>query len=115
MKLAISAWAIRNPIPVVVLFTTLLIAGFAGYRSLQIKLYPDVSFPVVQVKVPFPGSAAAEVETQITRVVEAAVSNIAGIDHISSTISLGMSSTAVEFEIGVDPQKGVEAARVNLA
>ena len=74
----ISAWSIRNPIPVVVLFIALLIAGFAGYRSLQIKLFPDVSFPLVQVTITLPGASAREVETQITRLVEAAVFDVAG-------------------------------------
>ena len=38
MKLGVSAWSIQNPIPVVVLFIALIIAGIAGYRALQIKL-----------------------------------------------------------------------------
>jgi HAE1 family hydrophobic/amphiphilic exporter-1 len=111
MKLGVSAWSIKNPIPVVVLFIALIIAGIAGYRALQIKLYPDVSFPIVQVSIPLPGAAAAEVETQVTRVVEAAVSNIAGVDHVSSTVSLGISSTTIEFEIGVDPQEATDEVR----
>ncbi|UTW08465.1 efflux RND transporter permease subunit [Pseudomonas benzenivorans] len=111
MDLRISAWAIRNPIPVAVLFLALMIAGLAGYRSLPIKLYPDVSFPIVQVTVSLPGAAASEVETQITREVEAALSNVAGVDHVQSSISQGLSSTTVEFEIGEDPQKATDEAR----
>ena len=111
MQLKISAWSIKNPIPVAVLFIALLIAGLAGYRALQIKLYPDVSFPIVQVSIALPGAAAVEVETQITREVEAAVSNIAGVDHVTSNVSLGLSTTAVEFEIGTDPQKSTDEVR----
>ncbi|MBO9622955.1 MAG: efflux RND transporter permease subunit [Sphingomonas sp.] len=107
----ISAWAIRNPIPVSVLFIILLIAGAAGYRSLPIKLLPDVSFPVVQVTVSLSGAAPSEVETQITREVEAAVSNVAGVNHVQSTVSLGVSSTTVEFEVGEDPQRATDEVR----
>lgn len=114
MKVGISAWSIKNPIPITVLFVALIIAGIAGYKSLQIKLYPDVSFPIVQVTVPLPGAAAAEVETQVTRVVEAAISNIAGVDHVTSTVSLGISATTVEFEIGVDPQKATDDVRSGI-
>ena len=56
MQLRISAWSIQNPIPVVVLFIALLIGGFAGFRSLQIKLFPDVSFPIVLVTITLPGA-----------------------------------------------------------
>lgn len=111
MDLRISAWSIRNPIPVAVLFLALLVAGIAGYKSLPIKLYPDVSFPIVQVTVALQGAAASEVETQITREVEAAVSNVAGVNHVQSTVSQGLSSTTVEFEIGQDPQRSTDEVR----
>ncbi|CAH1194500.1 HAE1 family hydrophobic/amphiphilic exporter-1 [Candidatus Nitrotoga sp. BS] len=114
MNLRISSWAIRNPIPVIVLFLALLIAGVAGYRSLPVKLYPDVSFAIVQVSVTLSGAAASEVETQITRAVEAAVSNVAGVKHLRSAVSQGLSTTTVEFEIGIDPQKATDEVRAAI-
>jgi HAE1 family hydrophobic/amphiphilic exporter-1 len=114
MNVHISAWAIRNPIPVAVLFLVLSIAGISGYRSLPIKLYPDVSFPIVQVNVTLSGAAASEVETQITREVEAAVSNVAGVNHVQSTVMQGSSSTTIEFEIGEDPQKATDEVRAAI-
>ena len=114
MQLRISAWSIQNPIPITVLFIALLIAGVAGYRSLQIQLFPDVSFPIVMVSVPLPGGAAEEVETQITRLVEAALSNVAGVEHVTSTVTLGLSSTTVEFEIGSNPQQATDEVRAAI-
>ncbi|MGL4566706.1 MAG: efflux RND transporter permease subunit, partial [Halioglobus sp.] len=114
MKLGVSAWAIRNPIPVTVLFIALVVAGISGYTSLPIKLYPDVSFPIVQVRITLPGAAAGEVETQITREVEAAASNLAGVNHVHSTVTQGLSSTGVEYEIGEDPQKATDEVRAAI-
>ena len=111
MNLHISAWAIRNPIPVVLLFIVLMIAGMSGYRALPIKLYPDVSFPIVQVSVTLSGAAASEVETQITRTVEAAVSNVSGVKHVQSVVTQGLSSSTIEFEIGEDAQKATDEVR----
>ena len=111
MNVKISAWSNKNPIPVAVLFLVLLIAGVAGFRSLPIKLYPDVSFPIVQVSIVNPGAAASEVETQITREVEAAVSNVAGVKHVQSTVTQGGSVSIVEFEIGEDEQKSTDEVR----
>lgn len=107
----ISAWAIRNPIPVAVLFILLLIAGLAGYASLPVKLLPDVSLPTVQVGVVLTGAAPSEIEAQITRPVEAAVSNIAGVSHVQSTVSLGNSSTVVTFAVGEDTQRATDEVR----
>jgi HAE1 family hydrophobic/amphiphilic exporter-1 len=110
----ISAWAIRNPIPVSLLFILLLLAGVGGYLTLPVKLVPDVSFPSVEVAITLNGAAPSEIETQITREVEASVSNIAGVDHVQSTISLGRSSTTVSFDIGEDPQRASDEVRAAI-
>jgi HAE1 family hydrophobic/amphiphilic exporter-1 len=114
MKLSISSWAIRHPVPVAVLFIALLIAGSIGYTSLPVKLYPDVSFPLVKINISVPGAAASEVEKQITDEVETAVSNLANVDHVQSTVTQGLSRTTVEFEIGEDPQKATDEVRAAI-
>ncbi|MCK0532681.1 efflux RND transporter permease subunit [Sphingobium agri] len=117
----ISAWAIRNPIPVVSLFILLTIAGIVAYVGLPIKQFPNVNFPVVSVTVTQNGAAPSEVENQITRPIENALSSVAGVKHISSTAVLGSSTTTVEFELHSDMQKAtddvrtaVERARIDL-
>ncbi|MFE1573582.1 efflux RND transporter permease subunit [Comamonas odontotermitis] len=114
MKMRISAWSIQNPIPVVVLFLAIMVAGLLAYRAMPIKLYPDVSFPIVQVAVALPSAAATEVETQVTRVVEDGVANVARVKHVISTVTQGMSVTFVEFEIGLDPQRAVDEVRAAI-
>ena len=119
--LRISAWGIRNPIPVAILFIALTLAGLIAYGKLPIKQYPNISFPVVAVSVTQSGAAPAQMETQITRPVEDAVAGVSNVKHITSNISLGASSTSIEFELGTDMQKAtddvrtaVERVRVNL-
>ena len=46
----ISAWAIRNPVPVVLLFIGLVIAGLIAYSGLAVKQFPNVQFPVVALR-----------------------------------------------------------------
>ena len=119
--LRISAWGIRNPIPVAILFIALTLAGVIAYGKLPIKQYPNISFPVVAVSVTQSGAAPAQMETQITRPVENAIAGVSNVKHISSNISLGASTTSIEFELGTDMQKAtddvrtaVERVRVNL-
>ncbi|SES22482.1 efflux RND transporter permease subunit, partial [Sphingobium sp. YR768] len=92
----------------------LMLAGIGGYLTLPVKLVPDVSFPSIEVSVTLNGAAPSEVETQITREVEAAVSNIPGADHVQSTVTLGRSSTIVNFDIGEDPQRASDEVRVAI-
>ena len=117
----VSTWGIRNPVPVALLFVALTIAGIAGYLTMPIKAFPEVSFPVMIVQVTQSGAAPSEIETQITRPVEDAASAISGVKHISSTVTLGMSTTQVEFQFGSDAQRAlddmrsaIDRARVNL-
>jgi HAE1 family hydrophobic/amphiphilic exporter-1 len=115
MNLRLSAWSIRNPIPVTVLFVALALAGIASYLMMPVKQFPDLSFPIVNVTITQSGAAPGELETQVTRPVEDAVAGISGVDHIQSTILLGASTTRIEFEIGEDEQRVTEDVRTAIA
>ena len=102
--MGISRWAIRNPVPVVVLFIALTVAGLISYGNLPVKLFPNVQYPGVSVTVTQSGAAPSESETQITRPVEDALAGIPNVKNVHSTVSQGMSTTMVEFELGEDLQ-----------
>ena len=55
----ISAWAIRNPIPTIVLFLFLSIAGWVSFVQLRINNAPDLDIPAVTVTITQPGAAPA--------------------------------------------------------
>ena len=109
--LRISSWAIRNPIPVSVLFIALMLAGVVAYFMLPVKLYPNVSFPMVAVTVTQNGAAPGEMETQITRPIEDAMASISNVKNIYSTVNQGVSMTNIEFELGEDLQKKTDEVR----
>jgi len=112
--LGISAWAIRNPLPVAVLFIALLIGGVIGYGMLPIKMFPNTTFPMVSVSVSESGAAAAQMETQITRPVEDALAGISNVKRVQSTVTQGVTTTNVEFEMGVDLQQKTDEVRSKI-
>jgi HAE1 family hydrophobic/amphiphilic exporter-1 len=112
---AISAWGIRNPIPVAVLFLGLILAGMIAYVGLPVKQYPNIELPVIAVTVTQNGADPGEMETQITRPVEDAVAGVSGIKDIQSTVTDGVSTTSMEFEIGEDLQKKTDEIRTKIA
>ena len=107
----ISAWSIRNPVPSIVLFAALLIAGVVSFMRLDINQTPEITFPAVYVSVSQPGAAPSELETQVTQRVEAAVRNLEGVDEISSTISEGNSGTFITFSIQTPVDRAVTDVR----
>ncbi len=111
----ISSWSIRNPIPPLVLFAMLVLAGIVSFIRMDINNNPDVDFPAAQIVVAQPGAAPTELETQVTQRVEAAVRGINGVDEISSYVSEGTSRTMVQFAIGTPIDRGVNDVRDAVA
>lgn len=107
----ISAWAIRSPIPSIVLFLILMVAGMYCYGRLGIDENPNIDVPIVTVTISEIGAAPSELETQVTRKVEDAVAGIGNIKHITSTVNEGVSLTSIEFELGTDSDRAVNDVR----
>lgn len=111
----ISAWSIKNPIPPIVLFIALTLAGLISFARMDINQMPDISFPAAQVEVVQPGAAPTEMETQITRRVEAAVASIGNVKSITSYVTEGTSGTNVEFHLGTPVDRAVNDVRDAVA
>jgi len=101
----ISSWAIKNPIPVIMLFVLLCFAGIVGFKSMRINNNPDVDLPFVVVTAVRPGAAPQELETQVTRLIEDSIAGLGQVRHINSTVVDGASTTFIEFELGVDHER----------
>ena len=104
-------WSIRYPVPVIMMFLALLIGGIWSFPKLAVQDQPDISFPFVTVRVSYAGVPPSQMETEITRKVEDAVSTIAGIEHINSTITTGVSQTNIEFQFDADIQQAMDDVR----
>ena len=93
------------------MFLALVIGGLWAFPKLQIQDQPDISFPNVFVRVGYAGVPPSQMETEITRKIEDAVSNIVGIEDINSTITTGNSQTVVQFQFGSDLQQAMDDVR----
>lgn len=111
MNFKISSWAIRHPIPIIVLFLLLTVLGISAFQALPINADPDMRFPMVNITVTQTGASADELENTVTRRVEDAVAGMAGVRHITSTITEGSSVTTVEFRLETDTDRAVNDVR----
>ena len=107
----ISSWAIKNPIPIILLFLLLTLGGVVGFMGMRINQNPDIDFPLVNVTAARPGSAPAEMEVQVTRLIEDSLAGLSGVRHITSNISDGVSTTVIEFELGTDTDRATNDVR----
>jgi hydrophobe/amphiphile efflux-1 (HAE1) family protein len=107
MRLNVSAWSIRRPVPSVLLFVVLTLLGIVSFQTLPITRFPNIDVPVVAVTVTQSGAAPAELETQVTKRIEDAVANVTGVKNLQSTVTDGVSTTGIEFQLEVDVDRAV--------
>jgi hydrophobe/amphiphile efflux-1 (HAE1) family protein len=115
MSSNISGWSIRRPIPTLVLFLVLTLAGLVSFGRLGVDLNPNIDIPAVIVTVNQTGAGPEELETQVTKPVEDAVAGLGNIDEIRSTISDGSSQTVINFVLGTDSDRATNDVRDAIA
>jgi hydrophobe/amphiphile efflux-1 (HAE1) family protein len=115
MQLNVSAWSIRKPIPSIVLFVVLTVLGVFSFLNMSITRFPNIDLPLVSVTVTQSGAAPSELQSQVTKRVEDAVAGINGVKHITSTIAEGLSTTTIEFRLGINSDRAVNDVKDAIA
>jgi multidrug efflux pump len=100
--MVLSDVSIKRPVFAIVMSLLILVFGFAALNQLPVREYPDIDPPVVSVSTDYTGAAAEVVDTQITQVIEGAISGIEGIRSIESSTEQGESRTTIEFNTSRD-------------
>src|SRR5262245_10960223 len=121
MALNVSAWSIRQPLPAIIMAAVFIGLGLQSYFKLPITRMPNLDAPVITVVVTQFGAAPAELESEVTKAIEDAVSGVEGVHHINSTITDGISNTTITFRLETntdralnDVKDAVTRARPNL-
>jgi hydrophobic/amphiphilic exporter-1 (mainly G- bacteria), HAE1 family len=110
----LSNLSIKRPVFATVLMLGLVTLGLFSYRRLAIDMFPDVEFPILSIVTVFPGASPESVEREVTKRIEEAVNPIAGVKHVYSTSSEGISSVMVEFQLEVKINDASQEARAKL-
>lgn len=117
----LATWSIRNPIPAILLFALLTLAGLWGFARLPVQALPDIDLPVVVVTLAQPGAAPAQLETEVARKVEDSLSTLAGLKHLRTTVSDGLVTIRVEFVLEkrlsdalIETKNAVDRTRADL-
>ncbi|NGQ97381.1 efflux RND transporter permease subunit [Brevibacillus sp. SYP-B805] len=117
----ISDHAIRRPVTVMMGVLIVIILGIISLTRIPIDLYPPIEIPTVAVSTSYSGVGPEEMENLVTKPIEQAVAQVAGIKSVRSVSREGSSQVTVEFDYGADMdeafteiQQKVERARRSL-
>ena len=98
----IADFAVRRPVATSCLMIGLTLLGLNAFRKMGLELMPKIDIPFITVVTVYPGAAPDELEIDVAKRIEDAVSSIEGLKHVSSVCMENVCQTLLEFEMGVD-------------
>ena len=107
----LSAWSIKNPIPAILLFVLLTIAGSMAFMAMKVQQFMDIDLPMVTVTASLPGAAPAQMETEVARKIENSVATLQGIKHIYTKVQDGTAIVTAEFRLEKPSQEALDDVR----
>lgn len=102
---------LKRPSMIIVLFAILFIGGLASYNQLSYVLLPEFSVPTITITTIYPGAAPTEVEAEVSKKIEDAVSGLDNIEDVTSKSMESASLVIVQFKAGTDIDKALEDAQ----
>jgi len=110
-----SALSIKNPIPAIMLFVLLTLAGLLAYKANAVQDFPDIELPIVVVTATLDGAAPAQLETEVARKIEDSVATLQGVKNIYTKVLDGVATITVEFILEKNISEGVNDVRDAVA
>ena len=118
---SISEPFIRRPVGTTLLAIGLFLVGGVAYQFLPVAAVPNVDFPMIRVFATRPGADPSVMAATVAAPLERKLGEIAGLEQITSTSSLGTTSIQLQFSIGRnidraarDVQAGINASLADL-
>ncbi|MCX7026051.1 MAG: efflux RND transporter permease subunit [Spirochaetes bacterium] len=103
--MSLARTSIDHPVTIVMVFA--LVCGIAGVfiPRLAVALNPETENPLLSVSTNYSGAGPEDVEQNVTKILEDALSSIEGLKNMSSTSSQGSSNIRLEFGYNVNLDK----------
>lgn len=108
------ALVVDRPIAVLMIFLAVAVFGLVSYAQLPLNLMPDLSYPTLTVRTEYPGAAPEEVETQVSRPIEEALSTVDGLVSLESRSRAEVSDVVLELDWGADMSGAAQTVRERM-
>ena len=93
---------IRKPVTTIMFVLFFVVLGLVSFPKMNVERTPSVDFPYVTATFVYPGASSEELETQVVKKAENAMSEVAGVKKITSQIYENMAYVISEFNLGVN-------------
>ena len=113
--MSIYGSAVKRPITTILIFVAAMVIGLYSLTQLPIDLYPEIELPFLSVFTTYPGASASDIETNVTRPIEDALSSVSNLKEITSRSNDNISVIFLEFEYESNLDEASNDVRSNLS
>jgi HAE1 family hydrophobic/amphiphilic exporter-1 len=106
--------AVQKPITTAMVFVAVIVLGLYSASQLPIDLYPEIEPPYISVMTMYPGASAADIEVNITKLIEDGLASVDKLKEITSSSYDNMSVVTLEFQWEADLDVAVSDVRNSL-
>src|SRR5580700_8808775 len=92
------AWALDNPLIVLMLVGVLIAYGAYSFVEVNVEAYPDPAPAIIEVIAQYPGASAEEVERQVTVPLEVTMAGMPKLQYLRTKSLFGLSHLRIQFE-----------------
>ena len=109
--MSIYKTAIQKPVTTALIFVAVIVIGIYSFLKLPVDMFPQMDPPYITVMTTYPGASASEMETNVTKVMENALTSVDHLKHITSQSKDNMSMVMLELEWGANMDEAVNDVR----
>ncbi len=109
--MAIYKSAIEKPVTTALIFVAVIVIGIYSFLKLPIDQFPEMDPPYITVMTTYPGASASEMETNVTKIMENALTSVDHLKHITSQSKDNISVVTLELEWGENMDEAVNDVR----
>ena len=103
--------AIEKPVTTVLIFVAVIVIGVYSFIKLPVDQFPEMDPPYITVMTTYPGASASEMETNVTKIMENALTSVDHLKHITSQSKDNISVVTLELEWGSNMDEAVNDVR----
>ena len=109
--MSIYKTAIQKPVTTALIFVAVIVIGIYSFMKLPVDMFPEMDPPYITVMTTYPGASASEMETNVTKIMENALTSVDHLKHITSQSKDNMSMVVLELEWGANMDEAVNDVR----
>lgn len=107
--------AVRKPVTTALIYVALAVIGIFSLSRLSVDFLPSISDNTILVVTTYSGASAADIENNVTKLVESTLSSVSDLKHITTSTKENSSLVMLEFEYGIDIDEATNDVRDKLS